>query len=50
MDYDLSNGQYTNWTTFDYPNPGAGKDYVTHFEGISSVEDGVYTLSATSLG
>jgi len=50
VDYDLSNGQYTNWTTFDYPNPGAGKDYVTHFEGISSVEDGVYTLSATSLG
>ena len=50
VDYDLATGQYSNWTSFDYPNQGVGKDYVTHFEGISSVEPGVYALSATSTG
>jgi hypothetical protein len=46
VDYDSSNGQFTHWKSFDYPN---GVNLVTHFEGISSVEKGVYTLSADSV-
>jgi hypothetical protein len=46
VDYDRITGKFTNWTSYTYPG---GKNIVTHFEGISSVEDGVYTLSATSL-
>jgi parallel beta-helix repeat protein len=46
VDYDSSTGEFTNWTSFDYPG---GEDFVTHFEGISSVEKGVYTLAAVSV-
>jgi hypothetical protein len=46
VDYDLVTGKFTNWTSYTHPG---GKNIVTHFEGISSVEAGVYTLSATSL-
>ncbi|WP_237170493.1 beta strand repeat-containing protein [Paludisphaera borealis] len=49
VDYDSATGQYTNWTSLDYPNGAAGKTYETHFEGISSVEKGVYTLAADSI-
>ena len=48
VDYDAATGQFTHWTSFADPN-GAGKDFITHFEGISGVEKGVYTLSADSL-
>ena len=42
-------GNSRNWASFDYPNGLVGQDFVTHFEGISSVEKGVYTLSADSV-
>ena len=45
VDYDLVTGQFTHWTTFDYPSGVLGQNFVTHFEGISSDEKGVYTLS-----
>ena len=48
-DYDSLTGQYSNWTSFDDPNGPIGRDFETHFEGISSVEKGVYTLSADSV-
>jgi parallel beta-helix repeat protein len=46
VDYDSATGKFTNWATFAYPH---GTNFVTHFEGISSVEKGVYTLSADSV-
>jgi hypothetical protein len=45
VDYDSSTGQFTNWTSFSNP---AGSNFETHFEGISSTENGVYTISADS--
>ena len=45
VNYDSATGIYTNWASYSYPN---GSNFVTHFEGISSVENGVYTLSADS--
>ncbi|WZO97873.1 right-handed parallel beta-helix repeat-containing protein [Isosphaeraceae bacterium EP7] len=49
VDYDSATGQFSNWKTFEYPNGVVGTDYIAHFEGISSVEKGVYTLSADSV-
>ena len=46
VDYDTATGLFTHWKSFDYPN---GTNFVTHFEGISSVEKGVYTLNADSV-
>jgi hypothetical protein len=46
VDYDSATGRFTNWASFAYPN---GTNFVTHFEGISSVEKGVYTLNADSV-
>ncbi len=49
VDYDSATGQFTHWTTFDYPNGLIGQDYITHFEGISGDQKGEYTLSADSV-
>jgi hypothetical protein len=49
VDYDRATGQFTHWTSFDAPSGGLNQNIVTHFEGISSSEKGVYTLGATSL-
>ena len=49
VDYDSATGQFTHWTSFADPNGLVGQDFVTHFEGISSTETGVYTLSADSV-
>jgi hypothetical protein len=46
VDYDSATGKFSNWASFDYPQ---GNGFVTHFEGISSVEKGVYTLNADSV-
>jgi hypothetical protein len=46
VDYDSATGQYSHWTSFNYPS---ALNLVTHFEGISSVEKGVYTLSADAI-
>jgi hypothetical protein len=48
VDYDAATGAYSHWTSIDYPQTPATKDFVTHFEGISSPSKGVYTLAATS--
>lgn len=48
VDYDAEAKTFSNWTAFDYPNGPKGIHFVTHFEGISSVEPGVYTVSADS--
>ncbi len=45
VDYDSATGKFTHWKAFDYP---FGINFDTHFEGVSSVEAGVYTLSADS--
>ena len=49
VDYDSATGQFTHWTSFDDPNGPVGQVLVTHFEGVSSDEKGVYTLSADSI-
>jgi len=46
VDYDSSTGQFSHWKALNYPK---GIDVVTHFEGISSTEAGVYTLAASSV-
>ncbi len=43
VDYDSSTGTFSHWTSFDYPY---GKDFLTHFQGISSTQPGVYTIAA----
>ena len=48
VDYDSLTNTFSNWTSFNYPNGPAGINFVTHFEGISSTEAGVYTLNADS--
>lgn len=45
VNYDSATGIFSNWASFSYP---FGTNSFTHFEGISSVEKGVYTLSADS--
>ena len=49
VDYDATTGRFSNWASFDYPNGATGLNFITHFEGISSAEPGVYTLVADSV-
>ncbi|MDB5351376.1 MAG: hypothetical protein JWN86_2623 [Planctomycetota bacterium] len=49
VDYDSATGQFSHWTSFSAPSGLLGGNLVTHFEGISSVKNGVYTLSADSV-
>lgn len=49
VDYDTATGKFTNWKSFSYPNGPQGVNFVSHFEGVSSAQAGVYTLSADSL-
>lgn len=48
VDYNARTGQYSNWTSFDAPAGPLGQSFITHFQGISSEEKGVYTLAADS--
>jgi hypothetical protein len=48
VDYDSLTGRFSNWKAFDAPSHPGSPDLVTHFEGISSAEKGVYTLNAGS--
>ncbi len=48
VDYDSLTKQFSHWTEFNYRNDGLQVDIVTHFEGISGVENGLYTLNANS--
>jgi hypothetical protein len=49
VDYDSTTGLFTNWKSFSYTPPSGGAAGITHFEGISGVEPGAYTLAATAL-
>jgi hypothetical protein len=49
VDYNSATKTFSNWTTFNYPNGVVGQTYESHFEGISSVENGTYTLVADSV-
>ena len=49
VDYESSTNTFSNWTSFDYPLGPAGVNFITHFEGISSTEPGVYSVSADSV-
>lgn len=53
VDYDSATGQFSNWTSLSAPGstPG-GQSLATHFEGISSPQQGLYTLATglTALG
>ena len=46
VDYDSSTNTFSHWTTFVDPS---GKNLLTHFQGLSSVESGVYTIAADSV-
>jgi trimeric autotransporter adhesin len=49
VDYDSAKNEFSNWTSFEYPNGPVGVNFVTHFEGISSTEPGTYSLNADSV-
>ena len=48
VDFDSASGQFSNWKSFTYAPPSGGPAGITHFEGISGVEPGKYTLAATA--
>jgi hypothetical protein len=48
VDFDSATGQFSNWTSYTYTPPSGGPSGITHFEGISGVEPGTYTLAATA--
>ncbi len=48
VDYERLTGSFSNWRSFSYQADTVGNP-VTHFQGISSVEKGVYTLSADAV-
>lgn len=48
VDFDSATRQFSNWKSFVYTPPSGGGSGITHFEGISGVEQGKYTLAATS--
>ena len=48
VDYNSATGQFSHWTSYSDPSGSAGSTFVTHFEGISEVKKGVYTLNADS--
>jgi hypothetical protein len=48
VDFDSATGQFSNWKSFTYTPPSGGPSGITHFEGISGVEPGKYTLAATA--
>jgi hypothetical protein len=49
VDYNSATGQFSHWTSYSYLNAPAGTTFVTHFEGISEVKKGVYSLAADSV-
>ncbi len=49
VDFDSATRAFSNWKSFSYTPPSGGAAGITHFEGISGVEPGKYTLAATAL-
>ena len=48
VDYDSATQQFSHWASFAYPDGLVGQTFLTHFQGISSTEAGVYTLIGDS--
>lgn len=48
VDYERLTGSFSNWRSFSFQTDAPGNP-VTHFQGISSVQKGVYTLSADAV-
>lgn len=46
VDFDSATQKFSHWKSYTSP---AGNNLATHFEGVSSVEPGVYTLAASSV-
>ena len=46
VDYNSATGQFSHWTSFAAP---FGGNVLTHFQGISSAQAGVYTLAADAV-
>jgi hypothetical protein len=46
VDYNSATGNFSSWQSFACP---AGANFYTHFEGISGVGTGAYTLNAVSV-
>lgn len=46
VDYDSATGEFSHWTSYV---PPAGFNTLTHFQGISGVESGTYTIAAVTL-
>ena len=49
VDYDSKTGKFSHWKSYRFHNKQSSKAFWTHFEGISSTEAGVYTLSADTV-
>lgn len=49
VDYDSATGAFTHWKSLAGPLADGATNIVTHFEGISGVEKGVYTLAASTV-
>lgn len=49
VDYDSATGLFSNWKSFSYVPPAGATSVITHFEGISGVQPGIYTLAGTAL-
>lgn len=49
VDYNSASNTFSHWATFNYPLGPGGVNFLTHFEGVSSDQSGVYTLAADSL-
>lgn len=47
VNYNIVTGEFTNWTTFNYPY--AEYNLLTHFQGISSSEPNKYQLAADTI-
>ena len=48
VDYNAATGRFSHWKSFSAPSGLGGANGFTHFEGISGVTRGVYTLNADS--
>jgi hypothetical protein len=46
VDYNEATGKFSHWTSFSQPSELFGSSVATHFQGIGSLAQGVYTLSA----
>jgi trimeric autotransporter adhesin len=46
VDYNAATGRFSHWTSYSFPGAISGTSVLTHFEGISSAQKGVYTLNA----